>query len=204
MSQQHLYIDGPAGRIEAVWTDTEKGERAALICHPHPLYGGSMDDAVVNAVERAFLASDVSTLRFNFRGVGGSGGTHDRGVGEVDDVVCLLRWLEAEQGKQRLLLAGYSFGGGVALGAALRGEPEVAHLFLVAPALGRDAPGAAELPCALVLIQGEADRMVDGAAARGWAQRLSSPVELVPIPGADHFFGGALDDITAAINGRLA
>ena len=199
-----VYIEGPDGRIEGAWC-AAGGSRAALLCHPHPLYGGSLHDGVVGALHEACIAAGISTLRFNFRGVGGSAGAHDRGEGEAADTAFLLGWLRAERGCDVALLAGYSFGGGVALRAALEAADSPRRLLLVAPAFSRgEVPTARVLRCPLLLIQGAADRVIDTSANRAWLAALESPAELIELPGADHFFSGALSDMVRALGGRLS
>ena len=115
---EHISIDGPKGKIEAQLrlSDSGSGE-FSLLCHPHPLYGGSMDDVVLTYIDAALEARDVSSLRFNFRGVGASTGVHDKGVGEVDDLHYLGDWLRENHNVNRLIVCGYSFGAIVALKA---------------------------------------------------------------------------------------
>src|SRR6188768_1844090 len=126
-SPQPATIDGPAGAIEARVEDpTPPGNRVrcvAVVCHPHPLFGGTMQNKVVHTTARALQEAGAATVRFNFRGVGQSEGTHDQGVGEIDDAIAVVQWTRARFVCDELWLAGFSFGAAVALQAALRVSP---------------------------------------------------------------------------------
>jgi alpha/beta superfamily hydrolase len=162
----------------------------ALLCHPHPLHGGTMDNKVVQTVARALLQLGCTTLRFNFRGVGGSEGIWGEGLGEVDDAAAVLAAHRAAG--QPLLLGGFSFGGFVAtqLAARLATDPAEAaqRLVLVAPAVVNFA--AASVPPDTVLLHGETDDVVPLQAVLDWARPQQLPVTV--LPGAGHFFHGQL------------
>ncbi len=180
---EKIMIPGPCGQIEAEFSGTN-GDRVMVLCHPHPLYGGSMYDHVLSVVEGKLLESGVSALRFNFRGVGHSDGAHDQGVGEVDDVVAACEWAAQQAGS--VMLGGYSFGAAAAARAVSRFP--VAAMLLVAPPpalLGDCAPPT--VPS--VAIAGDQDDFVDLAALRQWIGETPS-IELLIEAGADHFFAG--------------
>lgn len=203
-----LRIAGPAGVIEAMLEDPGTAAPAAfaVVCHPHPLHGGTMHNKVVTTLARALNARGMPTLRFNYRGVGGSEGSFDDGRGETDDALAVV----AEGGRRwpaaRPWLAGFSFGGVVALRAASRLDPAPAQLVTVAPALERYFRAAAEVPapsCPWLLIQGDADEVLDASAVLGLAQSLPRPPRIAVLPGVGHFFHGKLDQLADTLATQL-
>ena len=181
-----ITFEGPEGQLEGILELGEPGW-GAVLCHPHPLYGGSMNDGVLQALHRGFAKGSGSTLRFNFRGVGASTGRHDEGAGEVDDVLAAVEFLKS-QGVEQVVLAGYSFGAVMCLKAASRLAVEA--MVLVAPPLQMlDEFSRPAIPCLVIL--GSEDQVVDAnETASGFADR---EVEL--INGADHFFFDKQDEI---------
>jgi len=172
-----------------------------VMCHPHPLYGGDMENNVVMGVHEALIARGLATLRFNFRGAGGSEGVHDNGVGEVEDALAALRFLSDTTGvdSTRLGLAGYSFGAGVAFKAtsALPPQaevnaplPEVRALAVVGcpPRMLETQGSPRSVP--RLFIAGERDHIASPQALKPVVARLPQPTDLVAVPGADHFFLG--------------
>lgn len=200
-----LLLPGPAGAIELACALPEAGvARAgvAIICHPHPLQGGTMHNKVVTITERALLELGLATVRFNFRGVGQSEGVHDHGVGEADDVAAIADWLRAERPGDTLWLAGFSFGAYVALRAAPRVAP--AQLVLIAPPAGRwDFSGIAAPACPWLVVQGEEDEVVDPAAVFAWVDTLDPAPQLVRMPETGHFFHRRLMDLRGALKNAL-
>lgn len=179
-------VAGPAGAIE-VAVDTPDGvpRGVALVCHPHPLFGGTMDNKVVQTLARAFLQLGYRALRFNFRGIGASAGAWDEGRGEIDDALAVAAALR-EPGLP-FAVAGFSFGGYVASHVAQRlGDAE--RLVLVAPAVSNFSP--APVSQDTVVIHGETDDVVPLAAVLDWARPSVLPVTVVP--GTGHFFHGQL------------
>lgn len=195
-------LAGPAGDIEAVfeWPGAAAAPAAVMVvCHPHPLHGGTMTNKVVTTLARTAHGLGAATLRFNFRGVGASAGTHDDGRGEVDDALAAIsaarqRWPDAP-----LWLGGFSFGGVVALRASTRAEAgRVERLVTVAPALGKafaDPDDIALPACPWLIVQGDADEVIDGALVIDWAHRIEPAARLALLPGAGHFFHGRLNDL---------
>jgi len=178
-STRREFVAGPAGRIECAVDQPEGAARGiALIAHPHPLYGGTLDNKVVQTLARAFLELGYETWRPNFRGVGQTEGVHDEGRGELQDLQAIVEFLKSE----KLVLAGFSFG--AALQAQLAQLVKAERLVLVGVAVTRlQAPNVA--PDTMV-IHGENDETVPLAAVLEWARPQELPVILVP--GADHFF----------------
>ena len=192
-----MHIEGPVGRLEAaLQRPIEPGAAVAILCHPHPLYGGSMNDAVLGLVGEALAEIDVNVLRFNFRGVGASQGSFDQGHGEVDDLLAVIDWAEA-QGAGAVWLAGYSFGAHVVC-QALPQAPQPARLLLVAPPTAVMEMRLQAPPCPLDLFAGDGDQFVDCNALHRWP---GARVHL--IPGADHFFSAAAASLLEAIRKTL-
>jgi alpha/beta superfamily hydrolase len=182
-------LAGPAGALE-VALDAPAGEPVgvAVLCHPHPVHGGTMDNKVVITLARAFLQVGFSTVRFNFRGAGNSEGEWDEGRGEVDDALAVIA--AHRHPKRRFMLAGFSFGGYVAAEAMSRlpadARPE--RLVLIAPStLKQQVPA---VPADTIVVQGEADEVVPLAAAFDWARPQVLPI--IVLPGVGHFFHGQI------------
>jgi len=182
-------IAGPAGTLECALDAPAGAPRGvAVICHPHPMHGGTMDNKVVITLVRAFLQLGWRTVRFNFRGAGGSAGTWDEGRGEVDDALAVIAAQRAAG--ERFMLAGFSFGGYVAAEATRRlpdgARPE--RLVLVGPSTQKQQVPV--VPPGTVVVHGEADDVVPLAATLDWARPQTLPV--IVLPGVGHFFHGQL------------
>ena len=186
-SLQKLSIDGPAGRLEIAVNQPDVPRRGiAVVAHPHPLYGGTLDNKVVQTLAKAFVASGYCALRLNFRGVGASEGVFDEGRGEIEDFLALADYGRRTYGEGELAIGGFSFGGFVAAAAAQQLAP--AHLVLAAPAVGRFP--VASVPGNTLVIHGEEDDVVPLKDVLDWARPQSLPV--IVFPGAGHFFHGNL------------
>jgi alpha/beta superfamily hydrolase len=202
-----LFIDGPCGQLEALWLDTPDARGVALICHPNPVQGGTMLNKVVSTVQRTARDAGLATLRFNYRGVGASAGSHDMASGEVDDADAVAHWLRAQSPDLPLPVLGFSLGGFVA--AALGGRLEaqgvtLGKLFMLAPAVHRltaENPPAAS--CPLVLIQPEDDEVIDPQAVYAWSADLGRAHELLKVAECGHFFHGKLTDLKDLLLPRL-
>ena len=182
-------FEGPAGRIEcAIDAPADAARGVAVICHPHPQHGGTLDNKVAQTLARAAVQLGYRAVRFNFRGVGQSEGTWDEGRGEVDDALAVVA--QHREAGQPLLLAGFSFGAYVAAQAATRltGDGRADRLALVGPSTQRQR--MPEVPADTVVIHGEADEVVPLAATLDWARPQSLPV--IVFPGVGHFFHGQL------------
>ncbi len=175
-----------------------------VLCHPHPRYGGQMHDMVLDSLAAGLLERGIATLRFNFRGVGASEGVYDGGAGEEDDARAALATLSAEPAVdgQRLGLAGYSFGAGVAVGAAARASGIAALVLVACPPARLDTPEARALAVPKLLIAGGEDTMIPATQLHRLAETLEEPKELIVVRGADHFFGG-FDQELGAPAGRF-
>lgn len=200
-------IPATAGHsLEADVTWQEGARAIALICHPHPLFGGTMDNKVVTTLARFAKAQGMHVVRFNFRGVGQSTGEHDHGVGEVDDAHAVLTWLGKQSHVKTLWLAGFSFGGFVAVKLAERliTESSLSHwqiqrLTLVAPAVSNYEVSSLALPTAQTqVIYGDADDIIAPDAIAEFATRYD--VQTSVVTGAGHFFHRRLHDLTAQLS----
>ena len=193
---ERIFIEGGAGRIETVVDRPEAALRgAALVAHPHPLYGGTLDNKVVQTLAKTFVELGYVSLRPNFRGVGASEGEHDEGNGETEDLLRVAAYAKEEFGDLPLVLAGYSFGGFVQTRVAKRIKPE--RMVLVGLAAGRF--NCEPVPADSIVIHGEQDETVPLAKVLDWARPQEIPV--VVIPGADHFFHLRLHIIKNIITG---
>jgi hypothetical protein len=214
---ERVTLTGPAGDLEArietpqglVGGTTEgddvpgKGVGSVtafgVICHPHPLFGGTLDNKVVYSLARAFHDLGVPTIRFNFRGVGKSAGSFADGLGETEDVLAVVaagreKWPEAT-----LWLAGFSFGGAVAIRAADQANPEL--LVTVAPAIKRVCLDGVPIPtCPWLIVQGDRDDLVNHEEIIEWASKLANQPEIALLPGVEHFFHGKLNELRNAVS----
>ena len=198
-----FFIEKPAGRLEAIlWkpTSVKRPSLAALVCHPHPLFGGTMHNKVVYQTAKTLDARGIPVLRFNFRGAGLSGGVHDRGHGEQDDVRTALDFLKAEFPGVPLLLAGFSFGAWVGLRAGCQ-DSRVSHLIgLGIPVNDSDFSFLWRCNKAKLFVHGSNDEYGAIAKVKTLVASLPGDNHLVVVEGADHFFAGKLDQLDGAIN----
>lgn len=207
MRETAIFIDGPSGVLEALWLEHPDARGLALICHPNPEQQGTMHNKVVSTVQRTARDSGYSTLRFNYRGVGKSEGSHDMVQGEVDDAEAAVDWLLAQDRSLPLVLLGFSFGGFVAaaLGGRLENRNiEVQRIFMLAPAVHRlngDSACAGHTP--LVIIQPEQDEVIDPQVVYQWADACECPHELLKVAECSHFFHGKLTDLKELLLPRL-
>ncbi len=202
-----LLLDGPCGQLEALHLDLPEAKGLVLICHPNPVQGGTMLNKVVSTLQRTARDAGYSTLRFNYRGVGASAGSHDMDTGEVDDAEAAAHWFRGQRPDLPLTLMGFSFGGFVAASLAGRLERQgidVPRLFMVAPAvmrIGDDNP----LPDSgqLTVVQPDADEVVPPQAVYDWSAGLARPHELLKVAECGHFFHGKLTDLRDLVLPRL-
>ena len=203
-SIRSFFLDGPAGRLEALLNrGAETASHAAVVCHPHPLFGGALHNKVVFHAMKALNGFGFPVLRFNFRGAGLSEGVHDQGRGEEDDVRAALDWLGGEF-HLPLIFCGFSFGAAVGLRVACRDARVKAVIGLgtpVAPVDGR----AYDLSCLescskpKLLVSGDRDQYGSRAELEKLTASLGDPKKLVMIEGADHFFEGRLREMRETI-----
>ena len=189
-ADQRIHIDGPAGRLEMVVSDPGQSRSGyAVIAHPHPLHGGTLDNKVVQTLAKAFYRLGYAAVRFNFRGVGESDGVFDDGPGEIEDLLAVEAYAREQFGDMPNVLGGFSFGSFVA--AAVAPKLELRHLVLIAPAVGRFPIG--NVPKDTLVVHGEEDDLVLLVDVMDWARPQKLPV--VVFPGVGHFFHGALIDL---------
>ena len=202
-AHQSLLLDGPAGALEIVVDFPEPAEArplVAVVCHPLPTEGGTMHNKVVTMVARALRELGATTVRFNFRGTGGSAGEFDDGRGEREDLRTVVDWVQDARPGDRLWLAGFSFGAYVTLAAAADLLPD-AVISIAPPAAGRGwdfaAIPAPDVPW--LVVQGDADEIIDPQAVYAWIDGLARKPQLVRMPDTSHFFHRKLVDLRGAI-----
>ena len=197
---EQLSIPGPAGALQAL-VETPEGARVThfgVICHPHPLYGGTLVNKVVYTLARTFQELGAATIRFNFRGVGASEGAYDQGHGETNDALAVVAYGRQRWPEAALWLAGFSFGGAVAIRAEDRAQPQ--RLVAVAPgvtilAVERDTKPS----CPWLIVQGDADDVIEPRYVLDWASGLVPRPKVSVLAGAGHFFHGRLHDLKDAV-----
>jgi hypothetical protein len=201
-----LSIPGPAGRLEALLQENEARDHrvAALVCHPHPLFGGTMDNKVVHRAAAVLHALGAAALRFNFRGAGKSAGRYDEGEGELADAHAAFAFLTERYPHARRWVAGFSFGAWIAARLAAA-EPAIERLILIAPpVLSSSFEGLRSLAVPKLAFQGTADVICPPAALREQFTTWAAPKKLVEIPGASHFFDRQLGALADAMSAALS
>ena len=202
-----LLLPGPVGQLEALYLELSDARGVALLCHPNPAQGGTMLNKVVSTLQRTVRDAGYSTLRFNYRGVGASAGSHCLTSGEVDDAQAMADWLIGQQPNQPLLLLGFSFGGFVAASLAARLQVRgvaVKQLFMLAPAVARLAPELSlDQSMQLTVIQPEQDEVLDPQLVYAWSASLGRAHELLKVAECGHFFHGKLVELKELVLPRL-
>ena len=202
-----LFLDGPAGRLEAlVNAGSELATHAALVCHPHPLFGGTLHNKVVFHAMKTLNGFGFPVLRFNFRSAGLSAGSHDQGRGEVEDVRAALEWLDREF-HLPMVFAGFSFGAWVGLRACCA-DPRVAALILLGTPVDVEGHAYAydflrECSKPKLFVSGARDEFGPLGEVERIVATAAEPKRLVRVPGADHFFAGRLSAVQSAIDDWL-
>jgi len=191
-------INGNCGKIEALYTKSEQlnsyASHYAIICHPHPLHGGSMNNKVVTTIAKSLDQLGISTLRFNFRGVGNSEGEFDNTIGEYEDLLAAHNWMQNKFPENPCILAGFSFGSYICCKAASTINPSA--LITVAPAVvSQDYGPYPKYNGAWHLIQGDKDEITDPNAVTTWAKQKKPTPNIISIAGAGHFFHGKLHEL---------
>jgi alpha/beta superfamily hydrolase len=198
--RQQFLFDGPAGRLEALLESPhpQAPTGCAVVCHPHPLHGGTMQNKVAHTLARAFLGVGFAALRFNFRGVGESDGHFDHGSGEVKDALAAVDWLREALPDVPLWISGFSFGAAMAVRAAVEWQPS--GLVSIAPAVSRFANDLAGQPaCPWLILQGDRDELVDVEETIEWFNGLEPGPEITVFPDTEHFFHGKLVLLRSAV-----
>jgi hypothetical protein len=209
MDMPDIIFNGPAGRLEGRYQPAKTPQApVALILHPHPLYGGSMNNKVTYHLFQAFARRGFSTMRFNFRGVGRSEGKFDGGPGEMSDAASALDWLQTyNPNAPEFWIAGFSFGAWISMQLLMR-RPEIAGFISVAPPASMyDFTFLAPCPSSGLIVHGSEDQVVPEAAAAKLADRLSHQraikVDYELIDGANHFFESRIDELMEAVEAYL-
>jgi len=201
--EKKMRLEGQAGGLEALYQKGEAGKPAVVICHPHPLYGGTMWNKVVYWMARSFEDMGWTVLRFNFRGVEQSEGSWDEGRGESDDVVSALDWLQGEHPDAPLYVAGFSFGTYAGLLAAHR-DARVQGMVAVAPAVNLwSFDFMLDETRALTVISGTADEIVPFEQVQAWIDKMPRHVRFHSIQGAGHFFPAHMDEMMGVLKGTV-
>jgi uncharacterized protein len=200
---RNFFLEGPAGRIEAIlWTPLGAAHPplAAVVCHPHPLFGGTLHNKVVYQTAKALDALGIPVLRFNFRGAGMSAGVHDRGHGERDDVRAALDFLASEFPGVPLLVAGFSFGAWVGMRVGCE-DPRVSRLIgLGIPVNSTDFSFLRQCDKPKLFVHGSHDEHGAIEKVEALVPTFAGNNQLVVVEGVDHFFAGKLDQLGSAIN----
>ncbi len=192
-------IHGPVGTIEALWSAPAQAAArptVAVVCHPHPLMGGAMSNKVAYMLASSAQKAGMHALRFNFRGVGRSEGTHDKGLGETDDVVFLAEWMRQQVPGADVALLGFSFGGWVSVRAAQRVKPRMQ--VSIAPPFGKyvgDSAVPLRPQCPWLVVHGLDDEVVDYTQTKAVLDAYDPSPELITMDGVGHFFHGRLTEL---------
>lgn len=202
-TESKFIFPGTVGNLE-VWTTPNENQKnaTAIICHPHPLHGGTMTNKVVTTLARTFSELGLRTVRFNFRGVGKSEGEYDAGIGETNDLLALVKWVKTVNPQDEIWLAGFSFGGFVAARAAVQISP--AQLVTVAPQVSRfieDKLPPITVPW--ILVQGEQDDVVSPQEVFAWIETLNPKPVVIRMPDAGHFFHGKLTELRMELLAKM-
>jgi uncharacterized protein len=194
---EEFLLESPAGQLEVLLSSPASPNIAPMpyiiICHPHPLYGGTLDNKVVYMIASTFNQLGAGAVRFNFRGVGQSSGHFDEGHGEADDLQTVATWLTTQRSVTELWLAGYSFGGYIALKAHRRLKAQ--RLLLVAPAIELSDSTEQLNTIPTLVIQGGQDEIISPQSITTWVAKQTHQPTLYWIPHADHFFHRQLNEL---------
>ncbi len=200
--QEKILIVSGSNRLEGFW-QTGTADKGVVITHPHPLYGGTMNNPVVETIQSAYQQTGYATLRFNFRGVGGSQGNFDNGVGEQDDVRAAIATAQ-NMGMRAIDLAGYSFGAWVNAGVAAAGRVPIAAMLMVSPPVGFiEFDNVSSLSCLKLVVSGSRDDIAPVDQIRGLLPAWNPDARFEIIDGCDHFYAGYLDQLQAILTQHL-
>lgn len=192
-----LMIPGPVGNLEALYTPATEGrDILSVVCHPHPLYGGTFTNKVVTTVTKAYQSLGYATLRFNFRGVGNSTGSYAQGLGETEDLLSVLAYARTEWPElTRVVLAGFSFGSYICARASEH-VPTLVHTVWIAPPVTHFDFTSLLLPiCPCLVVQGEQDEVIEPDAVFAWHKALVRSPQLLRMPNAGHYFHDCLVEL---------
>lgn len=201
--EKSFFIQGSAGAIEAKAQRSKSSSLITIIlCHPHPLYGGTMENKVITTCFRSFHTLGANVVRFNYRGVGQSQGKYDNTDGETDDLISVCNWVIAMEPNAKIWLLGFSFGGYIAARAANSVNSQ--QLITIAPAIEHFDFDAIEYPrCPWLLLQGEADEIVPPQLIYRWVNKQENPPRLIKFPNTTHFFHGKLMELKLTLESEF-
>lgn len=208
VKEQKIAIPGAVGELEALLTDGANDDTVVICCHPHPLHGGAMTNKVIHSVDKTMHGLGMTTIRFNFRGVGNSAGVYADGIGEQDDVLAVAAWVQQEFPGRKIALAGFSFGSFVTAMALHKLEQQgiqPAFLVSIAPPVKRfDFDGYPAPSCPWIIVMGDADDVVDPQAVFDWVDEFEQPAPLlIKMDGAGHFFHSRLIDLRERLTNAM-
>lgn len=203
--EQKITIPGAVGQLEALLTVGEKDQFVVICCHPHPLHGGAMTNKVIHSVDKTMNLLGMTTIRFNFRGVGKSAGEYADGIGEQDDVLAVIEWVKQEFPGRQIALAGFSFGSFVTARAVEKMSEQPAFLVSVAPPVKRFDFDDYQAPkCPWIIVMGDADDVVSPEAVFEWVAEFERPAPLlIKMDGAGHFFHSRLIDLRERLTNAM-
>ncbi|MFA6037905.1 MAG: alpha/beta fold hydrolase [Legionellales bacterium] len=197
-------INGPAGPLECLITQGADPQKniTAILCHPHPQFSGTMHNKVITTLMQTCRDLGMDSVRFNFRGVGKSAGSYGEGEGELEDCLAVVNWVKQQQPDHAILLAGFSFGGCIAMRAAAQILPK--GLITIAPPVSRmNCDNVPFIACPWIMLQGEKDETVEPESVYEFVAMRSEKINLIRMPQAEHFFHGQLtalkEQLTEAI-----
>lgn len=187
------FIEGPAGPLECLMTEGLAPQKpiTALLCHPHPQFSGTMNNKVVTTLMQTCRDLGMSSIRFNFRGVGQSAGSYADGEGELQDCLAIVNWIKQQRPADAILLAGFSFGGCIALRAAAQIAP-IGLITIAPPVKKMHCATTPVISCPWIMIQGEKDETVSPESVYQFVAQRSENIHLIRLPHAEHFFHGQL------------
>lgn len=205
LSETAIMIPGPVGNLESLIYSVKNSQAVAVICHPHPLFQGTMYNKVIYTLSRTFYHAGITAVRFNFRGVGKSEGSFGHSVGEIEDFLAVVNWIKETTPGVEFYFAGFSFGAYIAAAGATRQLCK--QLFSVAPAVTHQPYSSLpSLSNPWLVLQGEEDEIISPQAVYDWYERAKDYhhfLSLIKFPGATHFFHGQLNTLRAAIEEHL-
>lgn len=204
ITETTFLLPGPAGLLELLTSPAQAPEKniTVVICHPHPVFGGTMTNKVVTTLARTFKEMNMHTVRFNFRGVGKSEGSYAEGVGEVDDLLAVLQWVKQVRPEDDVWLAGFSFGAYIAACGVHRWP--VKQLICVAPPIQHfKFKELYPFPCSWLVVQGEEDEVVSPNAVFDWLASLPKPPTLIRFSNTGHFFHSKLVELRELLKENL-
>lgn len=203
-NEKIITIPGPSGLLEAVQSTPVATpiKTVGIVCHPHPLHGGTMNNKVVHTIVKSFHDLGMTTIRFNYRGVGNSAGSYGNSAGETEDVLAVMQWVQLNFPDQPVCLAGFSFGAYVSLNAAV--QQPVKLLVSIAPPVTHVGIHDLIPACPWIIVHGDLDELFPIQAVIDWVSAISPPPELIHIAGASHFFHGKLIELRNQLTKAVA